>query len=121
MRSLFVSHIVLTTEDVANVLLEHLREYDDPKVMMKTFARLAKKYSACGSRHKGGELGWMEVHTSAPEFFHAAQAAKVMELSGPVKTTFGYHIFIITEEEAMGDTGIDGLNVPSLGAGDGTL
>ena len=121
MRSLYVSHIVLTTEDVANVLLDHLREYDDPKLMMKTFARLAKQYCACGSRNNGGELGWMEAHTSAPEFFEAAQAAKAHELSGPVKTTFGYHIYIITEEEAVGDTGIDGINVPTLGAGNGTL
>ncbi len=121
MRSLFVSHIVLTSEDLANVLLDHLKEYDDSEVMMKAFARMAKKFSACGSRFKGGELGWMEVHTAAPEFYNAAQAAKANELSGPVKTTFGYHIFIITEEEKMGDTGIDGLNSPCLGGGDGTL
>ncbi len=121
MRSIQLSHIVLTTQDVANVLLEHLKSYDDYDQMMKSFAKLAKKYSACGSRNKGGDLGPLEVHTAAPELYKAAMKAPVREIQGPVKTTFGYHIFVITDEEAMGDTGIDGINVPSMGAGDGTL
>lgn len=120
-RSLRVSHIVLTTEDLAKVLMEHLKEYDDPAVMQKTFARLAKKYSACGSRNTSGDLGWMEVHTSAKELYNAAQEAEVGKLCGPIKTQFGYHIFVITEEEAMGDdTGDSGMKLP-IGAGPGTL
>ncbi len=121
MRSLYLSHIVLTTEDLANVLLEHLKSYDDYEAMMKSFAKQAKKYSACSSRHKAGDLGILEVHTSAPELYAAAQKAPVREVQGPVKTTFGFHIFVITHEDPMGDTGVDGLNAPSLGAGDGTL
>ena len=121
MRSLQISHIVLSTQDVADVLLEHLKSYDNYDQMMKAFAKSAKKYSACGSRNKGGDLGILEVHTSAPELYEAAMKAPVHELQGPIKTKFGYHIFVITDEEAMGDTGMDGINVPSLGAGDGTL
>ncbi|GJL79466.1 MAG: hypothetical protein NPINA01_24550 [Nitrospinaceae bacterium] len=121
MRSLQLSHIVLTTQDVADVLMEHLKSYDNYEHLMKVFAKSAKKYSACGSRNKGGDLGTLEVHTSAPELYEAAMKAPVRKLQGPVKTKFGYHIFIITDEEAMGDTGMDGINVPSLGAGDGTL
>lgn len=121
MRSIQLSHIVLTTKDVADVLLEHLKSYDDYEQMMKSFVKLAKKYSACGSRNKGGDLGTLEVHTAAPELYQAAMKAPVRQVQGPVKTTFGFHIFVITDEEAMGDTGIDGINVPSMGAGDGTL
>ncbi|MFQ5449695.1 MAG: peptidylprolyl isomerase [Nitrospinaceae bacterium] len=121
MRSLQISHIVLTTKEVADVLLEHLKSYENYGQMMKSFAKLAKKYSACGTRHNGGDLGTLEVHTSAPELYKAAMAAPVHELRGPVKTTFGYHIFVITDEEAMGDTGMDGIVAPSLGTGDGTL
>jgi len=121
MRSVRVSHIVLTTEEVALVLLEHLKSFDDSQQMLKSFQKQAKKYSACGSRTKGGDLGFMEVHTSAPELYKAVMDAPVMEVRGPVKTKFGHHIFVITEEEGMGDTGIDGLTAPNLGGGTGTL
>ena len=121
MRSVRVSHIVLTTEDVARVLLEHFQSFDKKEQMLKSFQKQAKKYSACGSRNQGGDLGFMEVHTSAPELYKAVMAAPVLEVCGPVKTKFGYHIFVITEEEGMGDTGIDGITAPSLGGGTGTL
>ena len=39
---------------------------------------------------------------------------------GPVKTKYGYHIFVITDEAKMVDTGKDGMDLP-LGAGPGTL
>ena len=114
MRSIRISHIVLSTKDLADVLYEHLRSYDDKPLLLKTFARMAKKYSACGSRKNGGDLGFMEPHTAAPELLRAAQQAQILEVCGPVQTQFGYHIFIITEEEAMSDTDIDGINMPSL-------
>ena len=85
------------------------------------FAKLAKKYSACGTRNKGGDLGFLEFNTAAPELEKAAMKASVGEVSGLVKSKFGYHIFVVTEEEKMVDTGIDGLTGTSIGAGDGTL
>ncbi len=94
---------------------------DEYILMMKTFGRLAKKYSACGSRHTAGHLGKLEVHTAAPELYKAVMKTPIKTLAGPVKTTFGYHIFIITHEDPMGDTGIDGITGVALGAGDGTL
>ncbi|MCH7623092.1 MAG: peptidylprolyl isomerase [Nitrospinae bacterium] len=121
MRSVQISHIVLTTNDLANVLLEHLKSYDDYDQMMKAFAKVAKKYSACSSRKQGGDLGPLEVHTSAPELYEAAMKAPVRKVQGPVKTRFGHHIFVLTEEDTMGDTGIDGITQPGMGAGDGTL
>ena len=111
----------MTTKDIADVLLEHLKSYDDYSQMMKAFAKMAKKYSACSSRFQGGDLGPLEVHTSAPELYEAAMKAPVKEVQGPIKTKFGHHIFVLTEEEPLGDTGIDGINQPGMGAGDGTL
>lgn len=121
LRAVEISHIVLTTKDIADVLIEHLQSYDDYDQMMKAFKKMAKKYSACSSRHKGGDLGPLEVHTSAPELFEAAMNAPVRKVQGPIKTTFGHHIFVLTDEEPLGDTGIDGINQPGMGAGDGTL
>lgn len=114
MRSIRVSHIVLSTKELADVLLEHLKSYEDLDQLKKSFAKQAKKYSACGSRHKGGDLGWMDYNTMAPELEAAAKEAPVGEVRGPVQTKFGYHIFMVTEEQPLGDTGIDGIHAGSL-------
>ena len=121
-RSIRVSHIVLSTEELAKVLLDHLKEdeYKDREMLLKVFAKMAKKYSACGTRQKGGDLGFLEHNTSAPELEKAAMEAPVGVAQGPIKSKFGYHIFIITEEEAMGDLDKDGTTLP-IGAGPGTL
>ena len=121
-RSIRVSHIVLSTEELAKVLLDHLKEdeYKDREMLLKVFAKMAKKYSACGTRQKGGDLGFLEHNTAAPELEKAAMEAPVGVVQGPIKSKFGYHIFIITEEEAMGDLGMDGTSLP-IGAGPGTL
>ena len=121
-RSIRISHIVLSTEELAKVLLDHLKEdeYKDREMLFKVFAKMAKKYSACGSRFKGGDLGFLEHNTSAPEVEKAAMEAPVVVVQGPIKSKFGYHIFIITEEEAMGDLDKDGTSLP-IGAGPGTL
>ena len=120
-RSIRVSHIVLTTQDIAELLLENLRSCDSYELMIKMFVKLAKKYSACGTRNKGGDLGFLEFNTAAPELEKAAMRAPIGEVSGPVKSKFGYHVFVVTEEEKMIDTGIDGRTGTSIGAGDGTL
>tara|TARA_B100002003_G_scaffold195684_1_gene185606 strand:- start:315 stop:686 length:372 start_codon:yes stop_codon:yes gene_type:complete len=120
-RSIRVSHIVLSTVDVADLLLENLQSCESRELMYKMFKKLAKKYSACGSRNKGGDLGFLEFNTSAPELEKAAMLTPVGKVSGPIKSKFGYHIFVVTEEEKMGDTGVDGITGVSMGAGDGTL
>ena len=89
-------------------------------MLLKVFAKMAKKYSACGTRQKGGDLGFLEHNTSAPELEKAAMEAPVGVVQGPIKSKFGYHIFIITEEEAMGDLDKAGTALP-IGAGPGTL
>ncbi len=121
-RSIKVSHIVLSTEELAKVLLDHLQEdeYKDREMLYKVFAKMAKKYSACGTRHRGGDLGFLEHNTSAPELEKAAMETPVGEVRGPIKSKFGYHIFVVTEEEELGDLGNDGLRLPH-GAGPGTL
>ena len=120
-RSVRVSHIVLSTRDVADLLLENLKSCESNELMLKMFAKLAKKYSACGTRNKGGDLGYLEHNTAAPELEKAAMKAAVGEVLGPIQSKFGYHVFVVTEEEKMIDSGIDGLTGTSIGAGDGTL
>jgi peptidyl-prolyl cis-trans isomerase D len=57
------------------------------------FSKLAKEFSQDpGSAPQGGDLGWSERKVFVGPFGDAAFGMKVDEISGPVKTQFGYHI-----------------------------
>jgi peptidyl-prolyl cis-trans isomerase D len=65
----------------------------------KDFAELAKKDSDDpGSKDQGGELGWIKHGVTVPEFDQTAFAQQPGQISGLVRTRFGYHI-IQTEEK----------------------
>lgn len=56
------------------------------------FAELAKANSEDTSASNGGDLGFIEKGQTVPEFEEASFALKAGEVSGVVKTQFGYHI-----------------------------
>jgi peptidyl-prolyl cis-trans isomerase D len=64
------------------------------------FEALAKQYSKDpGSANKGGDLGWAGKGMFVGPFEDALFGLKVGELSGPVKTEFGYHVIRLDEVE----------------------
>jgi len=72
------------------------------------FAELAKEKSDCPSGSKGGDLGFFTHGMMVPEFDKAAFALPVGKLSDVVKTSFGFHLIMVTDKkaavEAKGDT-----------------
>ena len=56
------------------------------------FEELAKKHSIDGAAPKGGDLGWFGKGAMLPEFEKVAFGLKEGEISGIVKTQFGYHL-----------------------------
>ena len=67
------------------------------------FAALAKKYSGDpGSAANGGDLGMSSTENYVPEFKAAADKLKKGQMSGLVKTDYGYHIIKKVNEQAAG-------------------
>lgn len=59
----------------------------------KNFAALAQEYSEdTGSASKGGDLGWADRNVFVGPFSDAVFSMNEGEITGPVKTQFGYHV-----------------------------
>src|SRR5262249_40287963 len=64
------------------------------------FAELAKKHSEDpGSKEKGGDLDWAVKGQTVTEFEKALFDLKPNEISGVVKTTYGFHIIQALEKQ----------------------
>ena len=66
--------------------------------LSKKFAELAKEKSDCPSKAKGGDLGAFGHGQMVPEFDKAAFAQEIGKLYEPVKTSFGWHLVLVTEK-----------------------
>jgi peptidyl-prolyl cis-trans isomerase C len=87
------SHILVKSEDEAKKILEQIKKGAD-------FAKLAREKSIdTGSAQNGGDLGFFSKGQMVPEFEKAAISLKKGEVSGPVKTQYGYHIIKVTDKK----------------------
>jgi peptidyl-prolyl cis-trans isomerase D len=66
----------------------------------KDFAELARKYSTDSTASQGGDLGFVQKKDFAGPLGDTLFAMKVGEVSAPVKSQFGYHIFKLEEIQA---------------------
>ncbi|NRA60683.1 MAG: peptidylprolyl isomerase [Psychrobium sp.] len=58
----------------------------------ESFSALAKKYSTCPSGKKGGDLGEFKPGQMVKAFDNVVFKDKILEVHGPLKTQFGYHL-----------------------------
>lgn len=92
-----VAHILVKEKDKADQILGQLKKGAD-------FGKLAKENSIDpGSSGKGGGMEYFAKGEMVPEFEQAAFAlAKPEQLSGIVKTPFGYHIIKLIDKKEAG-------------------
>ena len=87
-------------KEAENKALETAKEVITKLNNGEDFATLAKKYSKDGSADKGGDVGEFNRGDMVDEFFEAALKLNVGEYTKePVKTQYGYHIILKTEQK----------------------
>ena len=92
------SHILILADDKADAKTHLAAQEKAAKIAAEVkanpakFAEVAKAESGCPSKAQGGSLGAFKKGQMVPEFEKAAAALKEGEISGVVKTQFGYHI-----------------------------
>lgn len=89
------SHILVKSEQEAQALLDQLKKGGN-------FEELAKSKSVDSSAAKGGDLGWFGKGNMVPVFEKAAYALQEGQLSGIVKSDFGFHIIKLTGKRPAG-------------------
>ncbi len=99
-ESIKASHILVETEKEALAVIDELNGGT-------AFEDAAKKYSSCPSKDNGGDLGYFTRGRMVPEFDKASFEMNKGEISGPVKTQFGYHIIKLIDRKEAVEAGFD--------------
>ena len=101
------SHILIKTDDKKDsdaakkeidALYEQLKGLEGEE-LAKKFCDLAKEKSDCpSSKRANGDLGAFGHGQMVPEFDKAAFEQEIGKLCAPVKTSFGWHLILVTEK-----------------------
>lgn len=90
-ESIHLSHILVESEKDAKDVLARLKKGDK-------FGDIAGQVSICPSKDVKGDLDWMPRGSLAPEIEDVAFALKNDQITGPVKTKFGYHVILMHDK-----------------------
>ncbi len=78
-------HILVKTRPEAEAILKKLNQGE-------AFDKLARKHSTCPSGKDGGSLGEFSRGDMVKPFDDAVFRGPLLEVQGPVKTRFGWHL-----------------------------
>jgi len=94
-----VRHILVKTSDLVPDAEAKTRILEIKKQIEggASFADEAKLYSEDGSASQGGDLGWMSPGDLVPEFEKVMNGLQPGEMSGPVQTSFGWHLIQVLD------------------------
>ncbi len=95
-----VSHILVPTKEEADKIAAELARGAD-------FEDLARAKSVDPTAQRGGDVGYFPKGQLMPEFEAACENLEIGGVSGPVKTTLGYHIIKLTDRRAPEERPLD--------------
>ncbi len=90
-----LAHILLTVKPSQHVLdsvQNRMKELRQMVLDGADFAVVATNYASEGAGSNGGDLGYLSKTDVVPEFSRAAFSLSVGDISGVIKTQFGYHV-----------------------------
>ncbi|MFA5370684.1 MAG: peptidylprolyl isomerase [Sideroxydans sp.] len=93
-RHILIKTSELVSEGDARARLQEIKQRIDKGA---DFAEQARLHSEDGSAAQGGELGWISPEETVPEFEKAMNALKEGQISGLVKSGFGWHLIQVLE------------------------
>ena len=93
-RHILIKTSELVSESEARDRLQEIKRSIDAGA---DFAEQARLHSEDGSAAQGGELGWISPGETVPEFENAMNALKEKQISGLVKSGFGWHLIQVLE------------------------
>lgn len=99
-ESIHLHHILVNTEKEAKTVLERLKKGEK-------FADIAGQVSICPSKAKGGDLEWLPKGSLVPEIEDVAFSIKNGQITGPVKSKFGYHVLFVEDKKPAQEGSFD--------------
>jgi len=102
-NSIALSHIMIKIvpsqerDSLARRTIDSVLSY--LKSNKEDFEKLAQTVSDDPSGAEGGDLGWFGKGTLDPSFERAAYGLRVGEISGRVKSRFGYHVILLIDKD----------------------
>ena len=106
-RELQLSEILLPVYDRG----QEAKALEDARGLVATlrggasFPAVARQVSAAGSAENGGDLGWVPVSAIVPDLRDQIAALQVGQVSEPIASAAGIHIFLVRDQRARTDGG----------------
>ncbi len=97
-RHILVKVNEITSEAEGKAKMERIKDRIDGGAK---FEEQAKLNSEDASASKGGDLGWISPGDTVPDFEKAMDKLKIAEISGPVRSPFGWHLIEVLERRTQ--------------------
>jgi len=97
-RHVLVKVSEVVSESEAKTRIDRVKDRIDTGAK---FEDQAKLNSEDASSAKGGDLGWLSPGDTVPDFEQAMNKLKISEISGPVRSQFGWHLIQVNERRTQ--------------------